>query len=81
MAGLTVEEKKDECVSFALKLRAAWSIGNYHKFFTLYRAAPKMSGYLIDWFANRERVNALKIIMKGFVLQLSFHLKLKYKIL
>lgn len=67
MAGLTVEQKEDECINFSLKLRAAWSLGNYHRFFQLYRNAPKMAGYLVDWFTERERKQALRAMLKGFV--------------
>lgn len=73
MAGLTPEQKKDECISFSLKLRAAWSLGNYHRFFLLYRSAPKMAGYLVDWFADRERKQALRVMLKGFVLNKILH--------
>lgn len=67
MAGLTEGEKKDECVKFSLKLRAAWSLSNYHRFFKLYRTAPKMAAYLVDWFADRERKQAMRAMLKGFV--------------
>ena len=46
LAELTAEEKEDECVSFSMKLRDAWSLQNYRRFFRLYHSAPKMSGYL-----------------------------------
>ena len=73
LAELTSEEKKNECVAHALKLRTAWSLQNYKRFFDLYQDAPKMSGYLIDWFVGRERKAALRIIIKAYVL---LHLKL-----
>nr|XP_053636262.1 leukocyte receptor cluster member 8 homolog isoform X2 [Cherax quadricarinatus] len=66
LAGLTAEQKQNECISFSLKLRAAWSLGNYHRFFQLYRNAPKMAGYLVDWFADRERKQALRAMLKGY---------------
>ena len=67
MNELNDEEKKDECISHALKLRTAWSLQNYHRFFCLYKTAPKMSGYIIDWFIERERKVALRIIIKSYV--------------
>ena len=65
LAALTAEEKQDECISHSIKLRSAWSQGNYHRFFSLYQSAPKMSGYLIDWFIDRERRLALSTIIKA----------------
>jgi len=66
LAALTAKEKEDECISHSIKLRSAWSQGNYQRFFTLYQDAPKMSGYLIDWFIDRERRNALTTIIKAY---------------
>ena len=66
MSELTEKDREDECLQHAQKLRAAWSLSNYHRFFSLYKKAPKMSGYLIDWFIDRERKAALKIMIKAY---------------
>ena len=71
LAELSKEEKSDPCISFVLKLRSAWSLQNYRKFFQLYVEAPKMSGYLIDWFIERVRKAALRIIFKAYVFEYS----------
>ncbi|KAG9334288.1 hypothetical protein JZ751_008270 [Albula glossodonta] len=63
---LTPALREDACVSHALSLRAAWALGNYHRFFLLYRRAPRMAAYLIDKFVDRERKVALRAILKTF---------------
>ncbi|RUS70362.1 hypothetical protein EGW08_021876 [Elysia chlorotica] len=66
LASLTKECRKDECIKHALEVRIAWALNNYHKFFKLYEKAPKMSGYLMDWFIDRVRKSALKLIIKAY---------------
>ena len=67
LANLTPELKEDETVRHVLKFRSAWGVNDYVKFFKLYRTAPKMSAYLIDWFVKRERLECLRHVIKAYV--------------
>lgn len=66
LAHLTKEEKADPAIKHALLIRSAWALSNYHTFFQLYLNAPNMSGYLLDLFVQRERVQALKAMIKSY---------------
>lgn len=67
LARLTKEEKENPAIRHALLIRSAWALSNYHTFFQLYLSAPNMSGYLLDLFVQRERVQALKTMVKSWV--------------
>jgi hypothetical protein len=67
MTELSGEDKSDECMVHALRVMKAWLIGSYHRLFKLYKVAPRMSSYLMDWFLPRERKQALKVIVKAYV--------------
>ncbi|XP_069738919.1 leukocyte receptor cluster member 8 [Phaenicophaeus curvirostris] len=68
LALLTPSLRADPAVAHALALRAAWALGNFHRFFRLYRAAPAMAARLIDKFAERERRAALRAMIKALSL-------------
>lgn len=80
LAALKETDKKDECISHALKVRSSWWLGNYHSFFKLYKTAPRMAAFLMDWFLARERKIALKHMIKVYVftLLLFFEIILSY---
>ncbi|KAJ3279535.1 hypothetical protein HK104_001385 [Borealophlyctis nickersoniae] len=63
---LTDTDKSGRCVSHALHVRTAVTIGNYHRLFHLYNTAPKMCAYLMDHFAERERLKAMRVICKAY---------------
>jgi hypothetical protein len=42
-------------------------MGNYHAFFRLFLDAPNMGGYIIDHFSDRERIKALMVMSKAYV--------------
>lgn len=64
MKSLSAQEKADVTIAFTLKLRSAWGLNNFRRFFKLYTDAPCMTGFLIDWFINRERKNYFKTMIK-----------------
>lgn len=71
LSKLTPASRQHPVVEHALQVRRAWSSCNYHKLFSLYTQSPAMSSRLIDWFIERERKQALKIISKSYRANLS----------
>lgn len=72
-ASLSQEMRGDAVIKHALDIQAAFAVKNFHRFFKLYEKTPKMSGYLIDWFIERVRKEALKIIVKSYVFLSTCH--------
>ena len=66
LSRLPCDSYKHPVVDHALKVRRAWSLCNYHKFFHLYKNAPAMSAKVMDWFVDRERKQAMKMIAKSY---------------
>ena len=67
LSSLTPEARQDPTIQYSLRIRSAWALNNFRRFFRLYSDSPKMSGYLIDWFIERERNNAMLSILKAYV--------------
>lgn len=65
---LTPKQKSDPAVQHALSVQRALAMGNYHSLFDLYLNAPNMGAYIMDHFINRERVKALIVMTKAYVL-------------
>ncbi|KAL5473074.1 hypothetical protein EMCRGX_G027515 [Ephydatia muelleri] len=63
---LTPPLRSNPCIGHALKVQQAWSLGDYHQFFKLYRVAPNMGRSLLDLFVERERRTALKTIVRAY---------------
>jgi hypothetical protein len=67
---VTKEIKKnfpsDIYLKHLLELKDAWHLNNYVKFFRLYTLSNHLTKCLINMFIERERKNALKIIIKSF---------------
>lgn len=72
---LTTEEKKQEQVAHALKIRNALVQCNYGRFFKLYQSAPGKASALIDVFIDKIRIQCLQKLTVGFIatnIQLSY---------
>lgn len=65
---LTPRQKEDPAVKHALEVQRAQATGNYHKLCDLYIKAPYMGAYIMDHFIDRERMKALMVITKAYVL-------------
>lgn len=66
MTQLSDQQKADPAVKHALAVRSALALSDYCAFFRLYREAPNMGGYLMDYYVKRERVAALATICRAY---------------
>lgn len=66
LSKLPCDSLKHPVIDHALKVRRAWSLSNYHRLFSLYKQSPAMSAKIMDWFIERERKQAIKIIMRSY---------------
>ena len=65
-ASLSPEMCQDPVIKHALDVQAAYGTKNFHRFFKLFKQAPKMSGWLMDWFVERVRSEAFRIMIKAY---------------
>lgn len=61
---LNDQERNDVAVKNALDIQSALLLGNYHRFFRLYKNVPNLGRYLVDSFIARERLAALATYAK-----------------
>lgn len=66
LSKLPSDSHQHPVIDHALKVRRAWSLNNYHRLFSLYKRSPAMSAKVMDWFIERERKQAIKIIMMSY---------------
>jgi hypothetical protein len=64
---LTSNLKTHPFVAHALGLWSSWQLGNYCQFFRLSKSAPGSGRSLLQLFLSRERLSALKTILKAYV--------------
>ena len=48
------------------QVRAAEALGEYTRLFRLYKTAPGHCPYVLETFADRVRLDALKVMLKGY---------------
>lgn len=66
MAQLITDQREHPAVKHALATRTALALADYYAFFRLYRDAPNMGGYLMDFYVKRERLAALSTICRAY---------------
>lgn len=66
MAQISPEQRQDPAVRHALATRSALALSNYCALFRLYRDAPNMGAYLMDYYVKRERLAALSCICRAY---------------
>jgi hypothetical protein len=65
LRNLTSELKSHPYVAHALRLWSSWQLGNYCQFFRLFKSAPGSGRSLLQLFLSRERLSALRKILKA----------------
>jgi hypothetical protein len=66
VAAISPEMRRHADIQYAFKIMAAVNSELYIKFFSLYRNAPKMAGYILDFMIHKIRVQAYGRIVKAY---------------
>jgi len=66
MLSLSEEQRRDECISHALKVRLAHAENDYHSFFRLKESCPNHGAYLMDFIVPLMRNIAIQRIIKAY---------------
>jgi hypothetical protein len=66
MLQLDLEDRINSFISHALRVRAAAALGNYVRLFAEYRDAPGHSQHVMDTFADVQRLQAVKVMLRGY---------------
>jgi SAC3 family protein LENG8/THP3 len=64
---LSKAERIRRGTAYALEIVKAVTSSNYFKFFKLYRDAPHMSGFLLDFQTARMRTAAYRAMLKAYM--------------
>uniref|UniRef100_A0A7S0M0R8 SAC3/GANP/THP3 conserved domain-containing protein n=1 Tax=Cryptomonas curvata TaxID=233186 RepID=A0A7S0M0R8_9CRYP len=64
-AQLTAADRATADIAFAARVGQALLCSDYATFFRLYEGAPKMAGYIMDFFVDRVRGAALQVYLRS----------------
>jgi len=67
MLSMTAQDRENEFIEHALKVRAAEALGDYTRLFRLYNSAPGHAQHVMDTFADRCRLDALRVCLKAYM--------------
>ncbi len=56
----------DHLIRYSISVVDAVNSKNYYRFFKLYKEAPRMSGFILDFLVYRVRDSALKAIITSY---------------
>jgi len=66
LQGLTARQLSGKAARHALQVALAYNAQNYHLFFVLYRDAPNMSAWIMDFLVLRVRKSAWRRMVKAY---------------